>query len=351
MTLRGMLAAGVLLVAAMAGCRRHDPRSARVETVTDLGAGRYWAAGTEGLAVYHDGAPSPRPYEPADGAFDGAYGANAGVPVARVVRVAGEPLLFLRHAEVRAWRGERWASLPVKFPGEAGRERGQIDHVLEGPAGEIVVHLHDRTLLWTTPGGLLRSEFTPERAPTYFTWLGYVRGELAGLGWDDSGNVRALWLRGTAGGWRLVCRLAAPRDGGSPLAVIAVPGRGLGVAYATGLYEPAEAGRADAFRPLVHLAAGPADREGAWKGVSLVGTSTPAGRGPLLLFAGARSGALELGAGEHTLWAADTSAATPIGVVTDAGGGLSAITAEGARLSLTRAGTFAERPAAEIAAP
>lgn len=281
----------LVAVLALAGCGGYTPYP-EAQTVSDLGDGRFWIAGSDGLAGVYDGQRIVRrDYPMVKSDDDWAYAASSDVPAARVVMLAGNAYLFTRHADVLVWRETRgWQSVDVRFPADSG-DRPQVNAVIVAPDGGVVVQLHSKTFAFAaSPADLLASRFRAEAAPTYFTWVGFVEGTLYGVGWDASGYVRALW-RHDASGWHQRSSLGKFTE--STGFALRLPEGPVAVGRTDGLLVPSGAAEPERIT-LQHLGLGPESYA--------VGTATLAGHGPVLLISGNAPGVFELGVGVHRLW-------------------------------------------------
>jgi hypothetical protein len=132
-------------------------------------------------------------------------------PSALVVVVEGQTLLFTSGADVLSWSPSGWTRHDVQFPSARGDDQPQLNRVLLLPDRRLLIQLHPDILLLASLSDLLASRFVDERAPTFFTHLEVIDGRVYGLGWDESGNVRAVWARAHVG-WSLVARLGHEAD-------------------------------------------------------------------------------------------------------------------------------------------
>ena len=114
--------------------------------------------------------------------------------------------------------------------GERGRA-ARFDRVLSLPDGRLLVQIDSQLLLRGTLDDFLRGHFESEQVPTFFTDIEVAEGRVYGLGWDESGNVRAVF-ENAGRGWWLRARLPKEAlndslsrllvlDDGTPLAVSA----------------------------------------------------------------------------------------------------------------------------------
>ncbi len=190
----------------LAGCGH--TRYFEVDRVTPTDSRRFWVAGTEGLAGFYDGFQMVRhDYPFADDAYEYAYAHGSRlIPVATVVMDGSVPYLFTRHTDILRFDGMKWQPLEVKLPGH------QVNAVLRTPEGGLLIVMHSDVLVWTSFGKLRAGQWKVTKTPTFFQWLGFIDGHLYGIGWDESGNRRAIAKRvdGQSGQdktWRIVGRV------------------------------------------------------------------------------------------------------------------------------------------------
>ncbi|MFO0760159.1 MAG: hypothetical protein U0359_27005 [Byssovorax sp.] len=268
-------AKGLFLTAALClvglgdlGCARTV--DLRAETAVSDGGAGFWVAGTEGFAAYSagDGTLLRRDYPRAPGAPDYAY-EPAMLPAAHLLLAGGKGgmlFLFTRAGDVLRWQAGSFVKVNVKL--ETGEPwPPQIDAALESPTGQIAIQIHSDTLLWTTTADLLRGLILRrEKTRGYMTWLGFVDGTLYGIGWDGTGNRRAVHRYDGPSQWTMVGLLPATEGLNGPGAIVRAPGGRLAVVASTGLYLEGKDGFSD-LSPVESLVlkpaqvAGPAEAE------------------------------------------------------------------------------------------
>ncbi len=184
----------------LAGCGH--TRYFEVDRVTPTDTRSFWVAGSEGLAGFYDGFQMVRhDYPMVDGANEYAYAfGGRHIPIARVVMDDRVPHLFTRHADILRFDGLEWQPLDVKLPGD------QINAVMRTPEGGLLIVMHSDLLLWTSFGQLAAGQWRATRAPTFFQWLGFIDGQLYGIGFDEGGNRLAIAKRVNKK-WRIVGRV------------------------------------------------------------------------------------------------------------------------------------------------
>jgi hypothetical protein len=222
------------------GCASYVPEPA-AETAVAMPAGQgIWSAGTSGFAAFWDGARLERRDYPRTAA---AYMYEPfSLPAAHLVVKDDHPLLFTRAGEVLRWGWGSWARVSkVVFP-EPWREHLQIDLATPAPDGSIFVQLHSDGLVWLLPGGGMRVE----RAPVFFTWMGYDGDDLLAIGWQ--GDERTVERRRGPGSWERLAVVGVER-GRSVNAVIRIPEGPLAAVWSDGL-AILEKGSAPRFVPL-----------------------------------------------------------------------------------------------------
>lgn len=196
-----------------------NPASAMPQFVTPTSGGALWLTGSEGFALFFDGQRAERRDYPArPGAQPHDYEYASDIPVARVVLLDNDTLLFTRPGDVLRWERGRWERLEVRLPGEGGP--AQLDAALVMPDRTLVLQVHSHTLLFTDRDGLGAGRFRAERTPSYLTWLGVFDGLLYGLGFDESGQGRAAWRRESSGRWTVLARLPPEERVGSYRALL-----------------------------------------------------------------------------------------------------------------------------------
>lgn len=323
---RALCAVGVCVVMVLASaCSRPEMRPQRV---FDAGGGQYWLVGSGGLAQRFDGQRyHDHPY-PMDGdAPKWAYEPSAPIGSAHVVPFDGGALLFTKVGEVLRWSpaSGRWSKLPVVL--DRASPYRQLNTVVRGPDDQVVIQLHSDLIITTTARDLLAGRFAHEPTPGFLTWLGFIHGRLYGLGWDETGNTRAVYRRDAPQRWAMVARLASDQSGpvsNNLVGVAALPDGALGVFHLGGMYRvqpdpqaPVSTFERDAHvdalvrRPLGYIKRiEPIARRGAWalggSGViELAATpqpwSCPQGAGPWL-GAVAIPGGVRLVDGEGSAW-------------------------------------------------
>lgn len=205
-----------LLVSVASGC---TPRYFQADAVTATADGKFWLAGTEGVAGFWDGhSLVERPY-PLSDAFESYAYEPFSYPAARVVMDGATAYLFTRPGEVFRWGGQQWDRLNVDFrPFASGNV--QVNEVIKTPDGGLLLQLHSDTLLWTTFEGLENNSFEAARTPSYFTAFAFdSQGELFALGWAGDGKTRAI-VRRRGGKWHVIVRLPDGFEHAKALAVL-----------------------------------------------------------------------------------------------------------------------------------
>ncbi len=249
------LVLGVVLIVSACGPKRYT----RVHTVTDVGQGQFWVAGSEGFAAFFDGSRfQPRHYPRDDDAPDWAYRHESSAPAARVVLNEGKALLFSHVGDVMVWHTsqQRWERLPVKLSPD--RPHRQLNLVIPTPDDKLLIQLHSDLLLWTSLTDL-RANRPPKReqTPTYFTWMGYMDRWLVGLGWDNTGNRRAIRRRDPSGRWPTLAVVPTSKETLHMKGLLMLGDGSLGVVHLGGMARtPKQLLGAhitpDTKRPLVH---------------------------------------------------------------------------------------------------
>jgi hypothetical protein len=201
-----LLAMTIVASGAVAGCAGTEWRAAQTaRAVFDPASERYWVTGNYGFAAEgRAGKLTRADYEEPDGAPDWAWDTMMS-PGGFVVELEGLVYLFTHGGQVLRRDGARWTQLDVDLVPDQDSE--QINDAFVGPDGRLVLHVHSQLIFLGDRAGLERGVLVREPTPSFYTWIGHVDGVLHGLGWDETGNVRALHRRTGPRRWEVITRL------------------------------------------------------------------------------------------------------------------------------------------------
>jgi hypothetical protein len=307
----------LVLLAGLCSSACSKKRYLQAQVVADAGNGKFWVCGSEGFAAFFDGQTyHRRDYPRRSDAPDWAYEIGTSYPATHILVEAGQAYLFSRIGDVSRWGPQTWTPIATIAP--AGSDHAQLNQVLHAPGGGLVILFHSNDLAWTRFEDLAKPLPKPEKTPTFFSWLDFTGEALTGLGWDESGNVRAIRRRRGPGNWPILARF-----GDTPLrhfqSLVRLPNGELAAVALGGLQRlPAkESVTASRGQPCnaKQVRSGP-DPQVA-KAVSerlgfVAGQAQVEGRGAFLFGAG---DTLELTTGNHAVWDCPGSDRIAVGAV------------------------------------
>lgn len=307
----------ILLLGLLCCATACKKRYLQAQVVTSAGEGKFWVCGSEGFAAFFDGQTyHRRDYPRRSDAPDWAYEIGTSYPATQILIAGGQAYLFSKVGDVLRWETKGWARIATLQA--ANREFSQLDQVMHNPSGGLLIQFHSDDLVWTRFEDLAKALPKPEKTPTFFTWLGFMDGALTGLGWDDSGNVRAIRRRQGPGKWPILARFEDTKlrhfqglvrlpDG--ELAGVALGGLQRTPANKTvdARQEETPTGQLPHFGPDPRVAKAVSEHLGF-----VAGHAQVEGRGAFLFGAGYT---LELTTGTHAVWSCPGADRIPVGAV------------------------------------